>query len=145
MPSAPISQKTPATPIAAASRGPATSESTNEAPMLMPMTNIARVRDSRPREVREKGRHRAGDRAEPLHDARGNERRGGTRHRAQRGTRDVQEESDDDQRLATDAVRPGAEGNLHHRLRQPVGAHGEAGEERRSARQRARVKREHWQ
>ncbi len=46
MPSAPISQKTPATPIAAASKGPATSESTNEAPMLMPMANIARVRDS---------------------------------------------------------------------------------------------------
>ena len=32
--------------MAAASSGPATSEMTNEAPMLMPIANIARVRDS---------------------------------------------------------------------------------------------------
>ena len=99
----------------------------------------------RPREIREKGRHGAGHGAETLHHARGHERGSGTRHRAQRGTRDVQEESDDDERLATDAIRPDTEGNLHHGLREPVSAHGEAGEERRPARQRARVKREHWQ
>ena len=102
--------------------------------MLMPMTNIARVRDFGSREVREECGHGAGHRAEPLHDACGDERAACPPPRPARN-RDVQEESDDDERLAPDTVGPDTEGNLHHGLREPVCAHREPGEERRSARQ----------
>ena len=113
--------------------------------MLMPIANIARVRDS--------GRVRSARKAvtgpdtapRPCTTRAATSAAAAARHGAQRGTGDVQEESDDDQRLAADAIGPGAERNLHHRLREPVSAHREAGEERRSARQRARVQREHWQ
>ena len=82
--------------------------------MLMPMANIARVRDS--------GRVRSARKAvtgpdtapRPCTTRATTSAGGAARHRAQRGTGDVQEESDDDQRLAPDAVGPDAEWNLHH-------------------------------
>ncbi len=53
--------------------------------------------------------------------------------------------SDHDQRTPPEAIRPDPEGNLHQGLGQAVGADREPGQQRRSARQRARVQGEHRQ
>ena len=59
----------PGTPISGVSTGPATSESANVAPIVMPMTAIARVRTDVAREIGGERDHGGGDGARALHGA----------------------------------------------------------------------------